>query len=153
MTSAIGKRFSLLRFSLRSLFILITAICIILGYQLEWIRRRHAFVKAHMRNAPNLERLNDYIDGSEARTSLLQTYGVPRIAAPFPLWLFGERGILMIAVPVSQADVIFPKEEGYPEAVSKEHPLVKQAIRLFPESEVFGCIDLSAHDAPLLIPK
>jgi hypothetical protein len=59
MATAFGKRFSLLRFSLRSLFLFVTALCVFLGYELEWIRRRRAFVKAHMRNAPNLERLND----------------------------------------------------------------------------------------------
>ena len=62
------------RFSLRTLFVLVTIACIWLGYSFNWIRQRHDYLKAH----PGAVRVPD---PNEALA-----------IAPAMLWLLGEKG-------------------------------------------------------------
>ena len=63
-----------MRFSLRTLFVLVTIACIWLGYSFNWIRQRHDYLKAH----PGAVRVPD---PNEALA-----------IAPAMLWLLGEKG-------------------------------------------------------------
>src|SRR4051794_15086767 len=73
-------RFSIFRFSLRTLFLGITAVCIFLGYQWEWVRRRRKFYDEHA---------CAYLPESGAR-SLIE--GRSLAHAPELLWMFNEPG-------------------------------------------------------------
>ncbi len=59
------------RFSLRTLFVVMTAGCCWLGYQLNWIRERQQLLD---------------------QKALVEGFYLDELRAPGPLWLFGERG-------------------------------------------------------------
>jgi len=101
-------------FSLRTLFVLVTLTCCWMGYQLNWIRQRHAFLaeQTAILNAHNFERPSaDSIEYCDA---------------PGLLWVFGERG---------RADVYVWVDVG-PDTplTASDLERVARARRLFPET-------------------
>ena len=87
------------RFSLRTLFVLVTSIAVPLGwvaYQLNWIRQRHGFLR---RPAVSED------------SSILNDSACP-IKAPWGLSLFGEPPVKVIVVPnatTEEAGSLFPE--------------------------------------------
>lgn len=61
------------RFSLRTLFVLVTLVAVWLGWSLNWIRQRHAFLR-------------------DRRAFVFDTDPDAATPAPRFLWLFGEEG-------------------------------------------------------------
>jgi hypothetical protein len=103
------------RFSLRTLFVVVTVIACWMGYQLNWIRQRHEFVGQRL--APV---------GHSLYPRLVRTDGVAA-EAPRTLRLFGERGYAHISIDVFQAGLEHPPDDR------RE---LKMARRLFPEAQL-----------------
>src|SRR6476620_11492731 len=86
-----ARRISIVRFSLRSLFVLITAICVFLGYELNWIKRRYAFLDEHIKafhsEAVGLENYSE-----PTKRSYYRVHNRRPTRAPNLLWFFGEPG-------------------------------------------------------------
>ena len=120
-----------IRFSLRAFFVAVTAICLWLGYELNWIRQRHDF----------LARQDQFADDFNDATIDLD-YKVPRVeilsrSSPNAglLWLFGEEHMtsmdVLIVVDEDEIDGTFPID-GYDD--------VKAAQRLFPEAQIVAAV-------------
>lgn len=97
------------RFSLRTLFVVVTVFGCWLGYQLNWIRQRHAY----LRTKGTWEDPVDY-DSTTWHEPL----------PPWPLGLFGEKGETWVGVPLG----VSPEEEGrviglFPEANGRGTPV------------------------------
>jgi hypothetical protein len=105
------------RFSLRTLFVLMTIICVWFGYSFNWIGQRHDYLKSH----PNVH------------VALLPNE--PLVAAPAMLWLLGEESQtrLQVESPGFAADP-FLQVTPTPEAA--------ELRSLFPEA----WIDVTARD-------
>src|SRR5690242_447185 len=97
------------RFSLRTLFVLLTLVACWLGYELNWIRLRHAALTSGI-----VEEANDPFAGLPQTT-----------AAPGMLWLFGENGYVGLSMPLLG-------EETTPE----EDELLTALEELFPEASI-----------------
>ena len=85
------------RFSLRTMFVLVTVVCVWLGYQLNWIRERREVLSS----------------GEVAVLHRLNSEG----GAPRSLWLFGERGYSILAcsknVDKEAIERLFPESTIY----------------------------------------
>jgi hypothetical protein len=95
MTDAKPKR-RRFRFSLRTLFVLVTIVGVWLGFQLNWIRERHEFLRR-----PAVSEDSSILDDSACPTK-----------APWELRLFGEPPIKVIVVPsamTEEAGRLFPE--------------------------------------------
>lgn len=101
-----------LRFSLRTLFVVVTLLACWLGYQLNWIRQRREF---YARNEADMLRYC----GS---TMIGEQYG----SAPGLLWLFGEsaKPLIVLHVEGESPEVLTPAD------LEK----IRLARRLFPET-------------------
>jgi hypothetical protein len=75
------------RFSLRTMFVLVTVLCIWLGYYLNWIRQRHDYIERY--GTTNSWVLSD----------------VPT-HFPWPLRALGEQEVLAVNVPPSQSKYV-----------------------------------------------
>ena len=95
------------RFSLRTLFVLVTLFGCWLAYQLNWIRERH--------NAPVLAGISTAIEATPAGPKEVTIEHDP----PWPLAWFGERGYSALAV-----------DESYGEQE------IERIRKLFPEADV-----------------
>ena len=97
---------------------------------MEWIRRRRAYiindVGTQGRLTAELERI---ISKKPTPEMLLRLFSEPR--GPFPLWLFGERGVYLLNVFVPANDVVREYE------IPHDHPSIDLARRLFPEAMIF----------------
>jgi len=141
---AIAKRFSFVRFSLRSLFVLVTAICLFLGYELNWIKRRHAFLDEHIKafhsEATHLEKYSE----PEKRV-YYRVHNRKPVRAPYLLWLFDEPGWGELDFVLT--DGLTKKESGSEYVrwitfyTSSSHPVVVKARRLFPEAKIIPMVD------------
>ncbi len=89
-------------FSLRTMFILLTAVCVWVGYQVNWVRQRREFMgKLPTNNIAYQEDLSH------------------QVQAPGMLWLFGEAGkhrFRSVNTPDSdpetkQIRILFPEAE------------------------------------------
>jgi hypothetical protein len=100
-----------LRFSLRTLFLLVTLVAVWLGWSLNWIRQRQ-YVVAH----------------SSVETTSWET-GEP-VNAPGLLWLFGEPGYYDVRVLFGPDD---PRDN-----TPAEVAFATGFKDLFPEAQVFG---------------
>ena len=85
------------RFTLRTLFVVLTLFGVWLGVQVKWLRERHAF----------LQRAQGYSEWDDGLTN----------HAPGLLWIFGERGVCSIGAPPSDSATL---ERLFPEAVQLE---------------------------------
>jgi hypothetical protein len=109
------------RFSLRTLFVVVTLLCVVPGgwvaYQLRWIKQRHVM-----------------LDRLDVSTGFYYTnVPVPAADPPAPrlLWLFGEQGVrhIVVNVPGPQA----------PAGANRDDASLR-ARALFPEAVVFDYI-------------
>jgi hypothetical protein len=104
------------RFSLRTLFVVVTVIACWLGYEFNWIRERHAFV-AQQRTLV------------EAWSLYTESVWHPNdCAAPGLLQLFGEEGHSMLLIWVDSRDV-----DDFPAADANR---IRRARQLFPEARI-----------------
>ena len=93
------KYSSRLRFSLRTLFVVLTVLCIWLGYSLNWIKERRELIGY------------PYPSNDTAGPGAVQ----PR--APGLLWILGERGVAVLLINAddkefeSRARRLFPEAE------------------------------------------
>jgi hypothetical protein len=97
------------QWSLRTLFVVVTALCVWLGYHLNWIRERHAL-----------------LDEPNVTASFLPMQHAPS----FSLRLLGERGAN--SVFLEYPDWVFPKSSESDEAQKQK----QRSARFFPEAEV-----------------
>ena len=84
------------RFSLRTLFVLVTLLCIWLGYQVNWIYHRHKLIA-------------DF-----GESSLPWRYYLHSPDVPLSLRILGERRVIVIYAPTSMAELahkLFPEAE------------------------------------------
>jgi hypothetical protein len=114
------------RFSLTTLFALVTIVALILTFELNWIRQRREFVEAE--KAIHQQR--------DVAMAILNTYPTePKPRAPSLLWLFGEEGHANVYVlgqeldsqkcTVSDMERLHTAKELFPEAtvyLANEHP-------------------------------
>lgn len=100
------SRWLRLRFSLRTVFIVVTLIAIVIGKQVDWIKRRHSFL-AEGRAEPGFTWPSD-----------------KHPAAPGLLWLWGEHGHKSLWLNFWDSDGESLKQE------------IEIAQHLFPEAEI-----------------
>jgi len=128
------------QFGMRTLFVTVTILAMSLGfvaYQLNWIRQRHEIL-----SLPNVLERESHA-GPVGHIGFIPSYGpVPsaeyeslfrkrNTAAPWPLRLFGERGVYGI-------DLEFKSQIGYlPSGLSDDEEVEFERVkRLFPETTV-----------------
>ena len=98
------------RFSLRTLFVVVTVLCVWLAYHVNWIRQRHdAMTKWNVSTEDPFG-------------------GPPNRQPPGMLWIFGEPGYFWIDLP-------FPPRDGR-RLTANEKAEVERVSKLFPEAEV-----------------
>ena len=122
MVSAVPSR--LARFSLRALFIFVTAICCFLAYEVNWIVKRRNFRAQHVGRL--LESGSPRYAGDPFRT-----------CAPSGLWLFGEKGVHSFDLYVNRADIKFDSN-GFVHLESSTRDYIKAIHWLFPEADIYG---------------
>lgn len=137
-------------FSLRTLIICVTALCIWLGYQVNWIRQREAFLAEQFTRHLKTQR---FVLDEQQQTIVLQSDPtfvsewwheqlVTGKIAPWPIRWFGEEGVGSLWVVVRESDVTLRTsgDDGlgpvrWPE-ISTSQPDYRRAKRLFPEAQV-----------------
>src|SRR5262245_5702551 len=85
------------RYSLRTLFVVVTLLCVWLGYSLNWIRQRREFIAEQQARDAVITKW-----GGEIASPHPPGQAAPR--APAGLWLFGESGYFAVAVVVDGDD-------------------------------------------------
>ena len=103
------ERWPRLRFSLRTLLILVTALSVLFAWfvvQLKWKQDRHEARKF-------LDKLGNETYMATGTPTGYYTFGT----APFPLLFLGERGIGQISLPSKAADRRTELQQLFPEAV------------------------------------
>jgi hypothetical protein len=111
MTAAPKRRWP--RFSLRTLFVVVTVFGCWLGYELNWIRQRHAVI-------------------AEPKWSVIEREPgalAQQPTAPDLLWIWGERGYATATRAVRRGDSLNGAREE-----------IQKVERLFPESRVFSLV-------------
>src|SRR6187455_2309999 len=93
-------------FSLRTLLIFVTLFCVWLGYEMNWIHQRRAFLtrqfESHLVALPVPAESDRREWGNVWWQGQTITYG----AAPGGLWIFGESGIVQLSVVVPESDIV-----------------------------------------------
>ncbi len=89
------------RFSLRTLFVFMTVFACWLGYELNWVRQRHALLGRR-----------DVLDWSESHKGAEPT----RPAPPGQLWLVGEKGVGRLVVGETNEQEYIEAQRLFPEA-------------------------------------
>ena len=106
MTAVNRRRF---RFSLRTLFVVLTVVGCWLGYTIPWMKQRHAF----------LAQPDVICEFNDSPPSTVNRWGNSYpVFAPCGMWLLGERGLVNVWLP--------------PKIWSPERQA--EAARLFPEA-------------------
>src|SRR5262245_38567462 len=119
----------LTRFSLRSLLLLVTALCLFLGYELEWIRRRRAFLHEQLtKHAPECNVYHDFRtrEWESLHLTPFDMFYTDK-HGPQLLWLFKERGVGLLRVAIPERDVTRNEKGVY--TVSRANPTIKRAER------------------------
>src|SRR5580698_7016176 len=106
-------------FSLRTVFIILTALAVLMGYEMNWIVARRA-VAARERPASVPEWLYKWSASSVPND---------RRSAPGLLWLFGEPGYTRVVIRVDDLN--------YHDVNSAGHARVEETLKLFPEADVY----------------
>ena len=113
-----------MRYGLRTLLLLLTGLCVFLGYECDWIMKRRAFRALH----PNdfWESGNPKYEGDPFKTT-----------APHGLWMFGEKGVssFHVRIPITSFRT---DDEGvrHYDTPTKTH--IKAIYKLFPEASIYG---------------
>lgn len=126
MTLALNRRW--LRYSLRTLFIVMTVFGCWLAYEMNWIRQRHEFLAKQQT-----------LRSTWPQSFLTKLESVPwwkaqdrsDQLAPGMLWLFGEQALAKLIYIVPTDDITI--RNGKPE-IAGSHPEVVRAMQLFPEA-------------------
>jgi hypothetical protein len=132
-----------LSYSLRTLLIGVTALALWLGYEVNWIHQRHAFLASQFEHhlavapVPSEQERRDWV-GEWWR----QKTGTNR-HVPWSLRLFGELGVVNVSVIVPETDITI-RTWGYDNAelpvewpeISASQPDYRRAKRLFPEAQI-----------------
>jgi hypothetical protein len=131
-----------MRYRLRTLLIVVTGICCFMGYELEWIRKRRAFLDWDYPSGHEQYSVYRVID--TRRVGSAGTYTI----APSALWLFGEKGIYGLWFYIQPEDVLRdPAGRDY----IRSTPAMAAARRLFPESKVSAGITKDGQDVDVEI--
>jgi hypothetical protein len=123
MSEAPTSRRRWLRFSLRTLFVVVTVLCVWLGYELNWIRQRHHF--------------------ADSEATAIAALGIPmadphEYMAPWPLPLFGEIGKMNLTILAEGAnDKTLTK---------RDKDRIAEVSRLFPEVYTFTVMYVEKTD-------
>jgi hypothetical protein len=115
MTQAIAKR-RWFRFSLRTMFVVVTVVAIFVGYHVHWIRERHSLLD-RAKQPPGRD--------------IIELPGEP-LSAPGLLWLFGERGVAEIWIHFYEPPV--HQMNGQGETTPEQEAEGERIHRYFPES-------------------
>jgi hypothetical protein len=100
------------RYSLWTLFMVVTVFCCWLGYELNWVWQRHeAFKKGQVG-------VDESLDNS---------FGPGPANVPAPLWLFGEPGYSIIWFNTAQESLV---------PTAEELVAIERIKRLFPEAQI-----------------
>jgi hypothetical protein len=111
MTPAPKRRW--LRFSLRTMFVVVTVAACWIGYDLNWIRQRREAVQQTRFSVDNI----DPASGT-----------AQEVRAPGLLWLFGEHGYAVLSYTIPP---------GHDWELSREQEAELQRVaRLYPEAEL-----------------
>ena len=92
------------RFSLRTMLVLVTVVCIYLGWAMNWKHKRHAMLD----NFKSLAKRGSYYPPEGI------IYGG---SAPLPLRLLGEHGVRNIDISAASHDEFGPVARMFPEAI------------------------------------
>jgi hypothetical protein len=119
------------RFSLRTVFMLMTAFGMFLGwlvYQLNWIRQRNEYVaeKQTIWAAAHHRVFQAQSGAARSRVDIR----IEDVSPPSQLWLFGERGVSSLQMCVWVQDI--HDEQCLIDAFKSERA---RALRLFPETK------------------
>jgi hypothetical protein len=93
------KRSPRLRFSLRTLFVVLTVFCIWLGYSLNWIKQRRELISY------------PYPANDTAGPGAIQP------SAPGLLWILGERGVAVLLINAEDKESESRARRLFPEAL------------------------------------
>jgi hypothetical protein len=83
------------RFSLRKLLVLVTVVCVYLGWAMNWIRQRHEFL---------------------TRPNTIPSYGQSVNRAPWPILWLGESPVRLLLVEDASDEQFEEAERLFPEA-------------------------------------
>jgi hypothetical protein len=115
------------RWSLRTLFAVVTLFGILLGYELNWLHQRHQMIAKHQLRMKKWQGLEPEFRDLEEKVAVFST--VPR-SGPGLLWIFGERAVISLKLLDSV-------DEGGGFYCSRD---TKASERLFPEAAIFTFI-------------
>jgi hypothetical protein len=110
------------RFSLRTLFVVVTLFACWLGYELNWIRQRHEFISGEAA-------IRERRPTQQKWGATLANSGRNAPHAPALLWLFGERGYTSVCVLSEVTD----DTTGLTDA---DWIRIREARQLFPEAAI-----------------
>ena len=145
------RRFLIVRFSLRTLFLAISAVCIFLGYELNWIHQRRAFLREQVtRDEVHWSYMSDVFRRTDGQEHPPEWQYYSNKPAPYLLWLFGETSLpaLYVLVPKSDATVNshhLIDKRYIPNYISRKQTDYRLAERLFPESEIHVYVMGAGH--------
>ena len=122
MTPAPKRRW--FRYSLRTLFVVVTLFGCWLGYELNWLRQRRSFIADEV----SVRERHPTHDTWSATITLSAARGKTPPRAPGMLWAFGEGGLTTVCVLAEGID-----EQ---QLTDRDWQRVRQARRLFPEATV-----------------
>jgi hypothetical protein len=128
------------KYTLSTLFLVITVIAACLGYQVRWIHQRHDFLAQVLATA---EATWHGVDSPSKRGCI--DFCVQQTDDPIPPWplaLFGEKGVSAIYLTIPEKDIrrVIVSIDAYGEYTQPEmdssQPDFVRAKRLFPEAEI-----------------
>jgi hypothetical protein len=130
----------LMRFSLRTLLIGISAVCYLLAYEVNWIHNRREFIAEQGAKGAYSEAIRSRWPRSVNNVNQ-PAEGAYRQA---PSWLewFGERGYHHIAIIIPESDTA-NRRLGVGSVTLdtlNNHPDYVRAQRLFPEATIYPCV-------------
>jgi hypothetical protein len=114
-----------------------------MGYELEWIRRRRAFLHEQVEKNYYLwdYSSNVYSRAGDGNEHSLEWKYYSNKPAPYLLWLFGEKALPHMELMLAESDVTPNKmhetDSRYaPYIVSRKQPELRRVISLFPETNI-----------------